>query len=188
VNRLPRSFLVRAAGWSDVAAMPALEQSAGELFRVVPDLAYLADGENRSEQLYRDLVAGGWCRVAEDDAGELCGFLCAERHEADLHICELGVRLDRQRLGIGRRLMDATIKAARHRGIASVTLTTFADVAWNAPFYERLGFRRLAEPALGSRLRAVLRREAESGLPIERRCAMRLALVSNDDEVSHATA
>jgi ribosomal protein S18 acetylase RimI-like enzyme len=187
MSRLARSFLVRAARWSDVAAMPALEQSAGELFRVVPDLAHLADGENRSEQLYGDLVAGGWCRVAENDAGELCGFLCAERHEADLHICELAVGLDHQRLGIGRRLIGVTIQAARHRGIASVTLTTFADIAWNAPFYERLGFRRLADRALGPRLRAVLRREAESGLPIERRCAMRLALVSNDDVASDAT-
>ena len=188
MTRLARSFLVRAARWSDVAAMPVLEQSAGELFRLIPELAHLADDENRSEWLYGSLVAGGWCRVAEDDAGELCGFLCAERHEADLHICELAVRLDRQRLGIGRRLMGVTIQAARHRGIASVTLTTFADVAWNAPFYERLGFRRLAERALGPRLRAVLHHEAESGLPIDLRCAMRLALVSNDDEVSHATA
>lgn len=188
MSRPARSFLVRAARRSDVAAIPTLEQSAGELFRAVPNLAYIADGENRSEQLYGELVAGGWCLVAEDDSGELCGFLCAERHGADLHICELAVRLDRQRLGIGRRLMGVTIEAAKHRGIASITLTTFADVAWNATFYERLGFRRLAEPALGSRLRAVLHQEAESGLPVELRCAMRLALVSNDDEVSHATA
>jgi len=182
-----RTVLVRAARAADVAAMPALEQSAGELFRSIPDLAHVADGENRSEQCYRALVAGGWCRVAESGQGDVCGFLCAELHGAELHICELAVRLDCQRLGLGQKLMTMTIRAARRRQIGSVTLTTFSDVAWNAPFYERLGFDRLSRRDMGTRLRAVLRREVEAGLPARRRCAMRLTLVSRDTETRNGT-
>ena len=176
------AFFVRTARWDDVAALPALEQSAGELFRTVPELAHVADGDNHSEERYRAFVARGWSRVAVDEAGELCGFLCAEPFGAELHVWEIGVRLDRQRRGIGRRLLDLTIDTARRRHMASITLTTFADPAWNAPFYERMGFRRLAPGDAGARLCGILDREAEAGLPRDRRCAMRLALVANYDE------
>ena len=172
----PSAFFVRAARWDDVAALPALEQSAGELFRTLPDLAHIADGENHSEERYRAFVASGWSRVAVDEHGELCGFLCAEPFGPELHLWEVGVRLDRQGRGIGRRLLGLTIEAARHRHLASITLTTFHGVAWNAPFYERIGFRRLAPENAGARLRGLLDREAESGLPRDQRCAMRLTL------------
>jgi GNAT superfamily N-acetyltransferase len=156
--------------------MPWLEQSAGELFRALPDLAWLADGDNLEEARYRELVAGGWCWVAEENEGGLCAFLAAEPVAEELHIWELGVALDRQRLGIGRALIQTAIATATRHGFKAMTLTTFADVAWNAPVYERIGFRRLASTELGPRLRAVLRREAEAGMPSDRRCAMRLAL------------
>ena len=113
------------------------------------------------------------------------GFLCAERHGEELHICAAGVRLDSQPVGIGHRLMSATIQAARDSHIASITLTTFGDVAWNAPFYERLGFCRLGRRNTNDRLRAVLRSEAIAGLPTSRRCAMQLTLTSDDDELGY---
>jgi GNAT superfamily N-acetyltransferase len=167
---------LRKARVEDAAAMPSLEQSAGELFRTLPDLAWLAGRDNLEEARYRELVAGGWCWVAGDSQDGVCAFLAAEPLEEELHIWELAVALDRQRLGIGRTLIQAAITAATRHGFRAVTLTTFADVAWNAPFYERVGFRRLASTELGPRLHAVLRREAEAGLPSDRRCAMRLAL------------
>ena len=34
---------------------------------------------------------------------------------------------------------------ARSHGYGAVTLTTYRDVPWNAPFYERLGFSVLDE-------------------------------------------
>ena len=175
----PSAFFVRAARWDDIAALPALEQSAGELFRTIPELAHIADGDNHSEERYRALVAHGWSRVAVDEDGELCGFLCAEPFGAELHLWEVGVRLDRQGRGIGRRMLDLTIETARHRHLASITLTTFGSVAWNAPFYERIGFRLLASENAGARLRGLLDREAESGLPRDQRCAMRLTLNPN---------
>ncbi|GAA0328150.1 hypothetical protein GCM10009087_42940 [Sphingomonas oligophenolica] len=95
------------------------------------------------------------------------------------------MRLDCQRLGIGRHLMTVTIRAATRRRVEAVTLTTFSDVAWNAPFYERLGFRRLPRRNMGGRLSAILRSEAEAGLPARRRCAMRLILAPNDKEVGN---
>ena len=42
--------------------------------------------------------------------------------------------------GIGAGLVRAAQIDARNTGIKALTLTTFRDVAWNAPFYARLGF------------------------------------------------
>ena len=60
-----------------------------------------------------------------------------------LHLEELDVLPGHGRQGIGTRLVRALCDGARGRGIAAVTLCTFRDVPWNAPFYERLGFRIL---------------------------------------------
>lgn len=184
MTRCAPAFFVRTARWDDVGAFPALEQSAGETFRTVPDLAYIADSENRSALEYWELVAGGWSRVAVDENNDLCGFLCAEPFGVELHIWEIAIGLDYQRRGIGRRLIDLTIETARRRHMAAATLTTFADIAWNAPFYERIGFRRLPTEEAGARLRDILDREAAAGLPRNRRCAMRLSLASNGNEAA----
>jgi len=58
-------------------------------------------------------------------------------------------------------------------GFESVTLTTFRDVPWNMPFYERLGFEVVPTPALSPALRAVVDDETRRGLDPIRRVVMR---------------
>ncbi len=45
-----------------------------------------------------------------------------------------------------------------------MTLTTFADVPWNGPYYRRLGWRDLPAAELGPELAAIRRHEASLGL------------------------
>jgi len=104
------------------------------------------------------------------------GFLIADVVDGELHIEELAVRHDWQGRGCGRALVNAAITAARAQGLRGVTLTTFRDVPWNAPFYGRMGFRLLAGHEIGRRLEEVLREDVERGLSHEQRCAMRLDL------------
>ena len=93
-----------------------------------------------------------------------------------LHIRELSVHGDHQGRGLGRALLQTAIDHARSIGCATVTLTTFIDVPWNAPFYARCGFVRLDDPPAESALGVILAQEMRAGLPGERRCAMRLDL------------
>ena len=60
---------------------------------------------------------------------------------------------------------------ARNSGFTAITLTTFADVPWNAPFYRRMGFVELAA-ADNPRLADELAAEAERGMPAVARIAM----------------
>ena len=55
---------------------------------------------------------------------------------------------------IGAALIDHVAGLARASGRSAVTLTTFRDIPWNAPYYARLGFRELAEDEWGPDLRA----------------------------------
>ena len=63
---------------------------------------------------------------------------------------------------------------ARGAGYRQVTLTTFRDVAWNAPFYARCGFRELPLADASPELLELRRLEGTHGLPNDRRILMRL--------------
>ena len=58
-------------------------------------------------------------------------------------------------------------------GPAPLTLTTFAEVPWNAPYYARIGFRVLADAELSPGLRAIRAHEAALGLDRWPRVCMR---------------
>jgi GNAT superfamily N-acetyltransferase len=156
--------------------LPAIEQSAGELFRTIPELAWIADGDNIPPQRHLELIADGACWVAEAEDGSLAGLLAAQLAGDALHIWELSVRKGQQRKGIGRALVTQAAAFARKKGLQAVTLSTFVGVAWNEPMYRRLGFMALAPEDCDERLQDILRNELAAGLPGERRCAMRMQL------------
>lgn len=166
---------IRLAGEDDAEALPDIEQSAGEAFRTIPELAWLAD-EDVSAERHRTLITQGPCLVAADDGDRPVGLLSATIEGDVLHIWELDVRLELQGMGIGRALLEKAVENARQRGVDAVTLTTFRDVAWNAPFYSKFGFRILESGCIDERLAALLLAEAGHGMPADRRCAMRLDL------------
>ncbi|MFT3978231.1 MAG: GNAT family N-acetyltransferase [Sphingomonas bacterium] len=168
-------FTIRKAQPSDAAKLPAIERSAGEAFRQIAHLAWIADDEVQSVERHLELIGQGTAWVALDDDGPV-GFLSAEADHDRLHIWELAVRHDRQGRGIGRRLVETACSWAGEQRFASVTLTTFRQISWNEPFYRSVGFRTLEDEELTPALAAILRHEVEIGLPGSERCAMRRTL------------
>lgn len=165
-------MLIRPAHPADAALLPAIETSAGVLFRSVPGLEWIADDDVLPETTHLRLIVQQTVWVAQSESGRLCGFLDAERFGDELHIWELAVDGGHQRMGIGKRLVRAACQHAVDLNLSGVTLTTFRDLPWNAPWYAGLGF--LPEDVLpDSRLAGVLRDEAGHGLPPQRRVAMR---------------
>jgi hypothetical protein len=65
---------------------------------------------------------------------------------------------------------------AAGRGVPALTLTTFRDVPWNAPYYARIGFRVLVEAELTQGLRGIRDAEAAHGLDRWPRVCMRREL------------
>ena len=99
------------------------------------------------------------------DAGQVpVGFAIA-RLEGDAgFLQELDVHPDHQRQGLGRRLIDVVIEWSQAQGCRRLTLTTFASVPWNAPYYARLGFRVLESEELSNSLQSQLESEISQGM------------------------
>jgi GNAT superfamily N-acetyltransferase len=49
---------------------------------------------------------------------------------------------------IGAALLDAVAERARAAGLEGLSLSTFREVPWNAPYYRRLGFVDVPDAAL----------------------------------------
>ena len=170
------TFTVRQALAADAIALPAIERSAAALFRLDPSLAWLADAAVPQASAHLPAIERGELWVAENNDGQLAGFLRAVTVDQQLHIEELSVSQHFQGRGVGRKLLLAAIEQARLGQLRAVTLTTFRDLPWNAPFYQRMGFALLNAEDSDARLNHVLRDEIAHGMPGERRCAMRLVL------------
>ena len=104
------------------------------------------------------------------------GYCFVRLIETSPHIEEVSVHPEHGRRGLGRRLIDAALDWARVAGHRRITLTTFRDLPWNGPFYERVGFVPLSDAEIGPELRERIRHEDEEGLPSALRLAMRLGL------------
>lgn len=114
--------------------------------------------------------------VAADLNEEPVGFAVVKTVDGQAHLHEVSVDQAHGRKGIGSRLIAAVVEWAKQNGHESLTLSTFRDIEWNAPYYRRLGFRDLDDRELSAGLKEVRRQEAESGLPIEDRVCMILKL------------
>lgn len=112
--------------------------------------------------------------VAVDDGDQPFGFLAGILKDGSVHIAEIDVVRHWQKKGVGRRLMEAVIAAAKTQGAAGVTLTTDRHAAFNAPFYASLGFRILGNEERPAELTRILENEVAHGADPARRVAMAL--------------
>jgi len=163
-------FSVRASRVADIPAFAAVERSAAERFKGTDRAWVMADAPTVDE-VHRTAIAEGHHWLAEVD-GEIAGLLLAERLGETLHLAELSVAMPFQGRGIGTALIAAAERDARNAAFSALTLTTYRDIAWNAPFYRRRGFAELGREAIPRHLTERLEREARAGHDPALRCAM----------------
>ncbi|WP_412542501.1 GNAT family N-acetyltransferase [Longispora sp. K20-0274] len=91
------------------------------------------------------------------------GFAMLEVVDGSAFLDQLSVHPDHTRQGLGAALLEAACAWAAAEGFAAITLTTFADVPWNGPFYTRHGFAPVTGE-LPAGLRRIRDREIAIGL------------------------
>lgn len=81
------------------------------------------------------------------------GFVRVEEVDGLAHVEELAVLPSHMRRGIGSALLEAACGWAASHGYREITLITYADVAWNGPFYAARGFVEVSDltPELAER-------------------------------------
>lgn len=162
---------LRLAKPDDADAFYHVEEDAAALLRDEPSLSGIPVPPSRSPDAYRELIKQGHCLLAHKGEA-IIGIAASRPIGRELHLHELSVATQHQRQGVGAVLLNAVKIDARNSGIRAITLHTYRDIAWNAPFYQRHGFVIVDDIESHPRLAQGLDAAVEFGLPRERRCAM----------------
>lgn len=158
-------FTIEAATLEDVEACCLIECEAARAFRDVGlDAAYALPGVPRAA--IRQAISDRMLWMARwRDPDMPVGFALARYVDGQMHLHELDVLPRFQQQGVGEALVLHLLGWAHQEGLSRVTLLTFQDVPWNAPFYRRLGFETLAETERGPQFIRLVRHEHMIGLP-----------------------
>ena len=163
-------WAIRLARKADAETMPAIERAAGAMFERIEGLGGVAGQHTVPVERLLRYIARGHCLVAvREDA--MIGFIVTEPFGRELHVWEFNVHPDWQGRGVGSTLLRGCIIDARNSGFGALTLTTFAEVPWNAPFYRRMGFVDI-DGSDHPRLAGELAKEYGHGQPPGSRVAM----------------
>lgn len=155
--------MIRLAEPADLPRLQQIEVAAGSAFRSV-GMDGIADDPPPEIAWFEQYRAAGQLWVWAERAEPAAAFCAAEIVDGNAHIEQVSVHPDHARRRLGAQLIDHIAEWARDRGLPEITLTTFVEVPWNAPYYTRLGFRPVADEDLGPGLRAVRAHEAGRGL------------------------
>lgn len=155
-------MLIRPARAGDLARLQEIERLAGRAFRDI-GMPEVADDEPLSIEILAGYAEAGraWVTVADDI---VVAYLIVDLVDENVHVEQVSVDPRYGRRGIGRALIEHAADFAEGIGAAALTLTTFAEVPWNAPYYRRCGFVVLDDDAVAPELRALREHEASVGL------------------------
>jgi GNAT superfamily N-acetyltransferase len=163
---------IRRARHDELEALRGIERDAGLAFAAI-GMPEIAADEPQSVAELQSFVRAGRAWVAVDASDHPVGYLLSDVIDGCAHIEQISVALAHARRGVGAALIDRVDADAAAENRPALILTTFRDVPWNAPYYERLGFVVLGPPEQGPQLRALIERETHSIPGKAARVAMR---------------
>ncbi|MES4904865.1 MULTISPECIES: GNAT family N-acetyltransferase [unclassified Streptomyces] len=164
---------IRLSTIEELSVLQDIERAAGLCFRDI-GMDEIADDEPLSLEELGMYQRAGRAWVAANGENRAVAYLLTDPVDGSMHIEQVSVHPDSARRGLGRALIEHAAVRAVAEGASALTLTTFVDVAWNAPYYAaRCGFRTLAEDELTPGLREIRRSEAAHGLDRWPRVCMR---------------
>lgn len=168
-------YPVRPARIEDIERLREIEQKASEMFLGTPH-SIVAELSGMTAEFLAEQIGKEQVWTACDDRGTPIGFAVALVVDGEAHLNELSVDPDHGRKGVGRLLTNIVCEWARSSGNTSITLSTFRNIAWNAPFYSKLGFIEVPVESLGPELQQFRRNERNAGLDLDSRLIMRKPL------------
>lgn len=159
----------------DVSVLPEIERLAGLLFKTYPgDLGIPEElyEQPNSVETFAAAQRVGRLWVATTSAGNPVGFALVQEIDGYAHLEEIDVLPSHGRQGVGSSLLSAVCSWAKDSGYPAVTLRTFRDVPWNAPFYQRQGFHFVKSEALSEGHLELETSERKRGLRTDIRVTM----------------
>lgn len=127
--------------FAEESDLPALLPLINDAFRVE---TYFIRGDRLTPERLREHLAAGRFLVAEDDDA-LSGCVYVELHGPRAYLGLLSVHRDRQKTGLGRRLVAAAEEFAREMGARTIDLTVVNLRKELPPYYAKLGYSVIGE-------------------------------------------
>ena len=163
-------YQIRLASQRELPDLKGVEQAAAKQFAAFG----LAKVVNTTLPI--ETLAGAQKRghvwVIAATSGEIAGFALVSVVKERLHLEEIDIDPAHSRQGLGKALIGEICAWAGAAGFKTISLSTFKDIPWNAPYYERLGFSVVPGQELNGDFLAIREAEARAGLPVSRRVIM----------------
>ncbi|WP_300378997.1 GNAT family N-acetyltransferase [Henriciella sp.] len=140
------SIRVGSGKHEEIDRLIAIDKAASTLFAPTGLLSAEALNDHVPASAFEHALDAGWLYVARLKTEIPIGFVMATTYGDDLYIEQISVDPIHGRRGAGRALMAHIEAEAKTKGVSALTLSTFRDLKWNAPFYRSLGYECL-EPA-----------------------------------------
>ena len=169
------TYPIRPAQDSDLVVLQSIERSAGLPFADI-GMAFIADDEPPSIEILSMFVVSEKAWVSTDLNDNPVAYLLAEVVDGNAHLEQVSVHSDYAHRRIGLALLNHMIAWALKHDLPAVTLTTYTEVPWNGPYYERSGFRYLTENEETPGLQQIRAAELAHGLDQWPRSCMRREL------------
>jgi GNAT superfamily N-acetyltransferase len=167
--------MIRKAHHGDLSRMQAIEVSAGDAFRDL-GMDFVADDPPLSSTALAAYADAGMAWVATNSFDYPAAYILVSEIDGWGHIDQVSVHARYARQRLGQALIEEVGRWTAITGLQGISLTTFADVPWNGPYYARLGFVPVPEDCWSQGLRSVVAEEARQGLDAWPRVVMKLPL------------
>jgi uncharacterized protein YuzE len=165
-----KAYVIERGVASQVPRLREIERAAGARFRTV-GMDSIADAEVTPASILEARAMSEQLYVAIDPAGTVAGFLIWSAKDHLAYIEEVSVHPDHAGHRLAARMIDQLAEDVKGRH-AALTLATFRDVQWNAPYYARLGFVELPQKRIGLQHQISWQEQAKHGLDMTRRLFM----------------
>jgi GNAT superfamily N-acetyltransferase len=172
---LQPGYEIRSARPNDLPLLASIEQSAATRFLNTP-YAFLLNASPLPLELIQQQFQAGQIWVAIHQPDTVVGYALTRPIGPILYLQEIDIEPHHGQKGLGTALINTIKSWAKQSGHTVMSLSTFRDIPWNAPFYAKLGFRILNSSELTPSFQQIRQQEQDAGLPIADRVIMHCEL------------
>lgn len=173
-HRLSNGYVSRAMRVDDLERLAEIDRQADQLFLEtgISNIMAIATGPLTPLDAFSAMIAACTVTVACPSDDVPAGFIAVQRLEDDIYVRLLAVDPDHGRRGIGTSLLSLAIDRGRRQGADRCVLSTFRDVIFNRPYYQRQGFTELPLAEASAPLQLQFAADIPAGIDPEQRLLM----------------
>ncbi len=169
------TYTIQFVWESVIPLLNAIEAAAGTIFPL-GSLPENILAERVPADVLMDALHQARLLVAVDAHQVPVGYAFWQDIDGSALLAQMDVHPQHGRKGLGTALVARIIDQVTQAGFPYLYLTTFSDIPWNAPFYQKLGFVLLDADDQPDFIKESLRDEEARGM--SNRVAMRYAILS----------